>query len=220
MKTQQIVLFAAVSLTSLEVLLGSTHPALANDCQAMMQDFIQYSKIGGSGFRATVAATVSSHSINPSYKDAGFHSDDITMTTAGLVEYANGALDYSSDDSIQGIVPLRWNTSTWSPIPPGTRTPLSSSPANSSGSIFPPQTIINVPPPKQPFAPTPQLTYRVQITRTGVVTIATLINNKNFLGRAPVTFQGICSKGVITGSANGDKFHTITLRRATRPVIR
>lgn len=219
MKTQQIVLLAAVSLTSLEVLLGSTHPALANDCQAMMQDFIQYSKAGAYRSRP-VAATVSSHSINPSYKDAGFSSEDITMTTAGLVEYANGALDYSPDDSIQGIVPLRWNTLTWSPIPPGTRTPLSSSPANSSGSIFPPQTIINVPPPKQPFAPTPQLTYRVQITRTGVVTIATLVNNKNFLGRAPVTFQGTCSKGVITGSTNGSKFHTITLRRATRTVIR
>ncbi|MBD2200702.1 MULTISPECIES: hypothetical protein [Calothrix] len=207
MNAQKVLLSTTISLAFSGFLLGSMHPALANDCQAQIRELIEHSKQGKSTF---VLTTISMHSaINLLPSKAILYGqipseNDITQTSPiGQVEYANGGLRYSvTDNSIVGVIAGRWNTQTWNP------------PSTNPGAIN-----SFLPGSGNPFAPSSQITYGVQITPTGVVSIRTLLNGKNFLGRGPVTFQGSCSSGLITGIANG-KAYTVTLGKGYIAPIR
>ena len=199
MKTQKIMRATAISLLSSSFLLSSLHPVLAADCQAMIQKHLdKLDKTGAGYIRATVSMIRFS---------AGSGDEDV----AGRLEYANGGIS-KKQNLLTGEIPGRWNTATWRPTPPNYVC-----------------TSFYCPPPNylelhdlQPFAPNRYLTYGLKITNKGLVSISTLLNGKNFLGRAPVVFQGTCSgtseSDVITGVV-GQKSYAIVLKSVSTPNI-
>lgn len=66
--------------------------------------------------------------------------------------------------------------------------------------------------PSGPVAFAKQLSYLVKISSTGWVSIQKRIDGKAFLGRPPVEFQGVCSKGLITGTVNSSSY-SFSLRK-------
>lgn len=69
-----------------------------------------------------------------------------------------------------------------------------------------------------PFRAQPQLTYSLKVNKTGVVSVGTLINNKPFLNRPPVVFQGSCSNKLITGFVDG-KSYVMSFKNRPKLVI-
>lgn len=63
-----------------------------------------------------------------------------------------------------------------------------------------------------PVAFAKQVSYEVKISSAGWVSIQKKIDGKNFLGRPPVEFQGVCSKGLITGTVNSSSY-SFSLRK-------
>ena len=57
-----------------------------------------------------------------------------------------------------------------------------------------------------------QLSYLVKISSTGWVSIQKRIEGKAYLNRPPVEFQGVCSKGLITGTV-GSSSYSFSLRK-------
>ena len=204
MKTQKIMWATAISLLSSGFLLSSLHPALAVDCRAMIQKHLD----AAVGKDSVVRATITMHAYEGVGTELVMTWPGDYITAAGRVEYANGSL-YKKQNSLAGVIPVRWNTQTWEPLPPG-------------GSGCVPGSLCIISPEKQPFAPLRHLTYGIEVTNTGVISVATLLNGKYFLGRKPVVFQGTCSgtslSSVITGVVN-EKAYTVTLKRGYIPQI-
>ncbi|WP_437667167.1 hypothetical protein [Sorangium sp. So ce1182] len=68
------------------------------------------------------------------------------------------------------------------------------------------------------FTRPPTLTMKVTISKTGFVTIASLIGDKNYLGRPPIEFQATCVDGILT-SIVGKSVVAVSLTQRREGII-
>lgn len=161
---------------AVSILVISSTPAVAEDCQTMLQPYFDWGNQSSSDNAYPVYATLSIHSNHGAStgNDGG---------NANSVEYGHGRVTSKAETSyLLGSVAAYVNWAT------------------------------------PPFKSLPQLTYSLKVNKTGEVSVGTLVNNRPFLNRPPVVFQGSCSNKLITGFVDG-KSYVVSFRNRPKYAI-